>query len=440
MMGRNPIGGFFSGGLFGSTSASSSPRADSQQDHDDEVEDVEQESPKETQASGWNFGGFMKTIAEKSGGVLQTYQQDLKEFGLGLKKETETITGVTAHVVKDLPASLETGATVAQESLETVGQTLEEFGSSVWRGTSEIFAQVKEAVLTVDEDTPGSSSLESHSSLGDSSASLSNTKFSRYEAQVNAMQRDSGTYCDEPEDENDFATWVADFNLNDRSEEIEEILSTNAFMQELQSQIVPVVVEHGTFWTRYFYRLNKLQQIENARVNLVKRATDGEEEEDLSWDVDEEKEVEEDVAPSAIEEAAELTEALPSTTRSIEVPEVASTEEAHDEEEAKSEGSAASEWLVVSEQDKGSGSSEPKTSPSSPISERHEPESSVPANSEQHEVDEAELDQLGDLSIDDDNEISVTKEKKGEEKAPTAPKGLDIAAGDENEEDWGEWE
>lgn len=50
----------------------------------------------------------------QSGGVLQTYQQDLKEFGLGLKKETETITGVTAHVVKDLPASLETGATVAQ--------------------------------------------------------------------------------------------------------------------------------------------------------------------------------------------------------------------------------------------------------------------------------------------------------------------------------------
>jgi len=41
--------------------------------------------------------------------------------------------------------------------------------------TSEIFAQVKEAVLTVDEDTVGNSSLESRSSLGDSSASLSNT-------------------------------------------------------------------------------------------------------------------------------------------------------------------------------------------------------------------------------------------------------------------------
>lgn len=41
--------------------------------------------------------------------------------------------------------------------------------------TTEIFAQVKEAVLTVDEDTAGGSNLESHPSSGDLSASLSNT-------------------------------------------------------------------------------------------------------------------------------------------------------------------------------------------------------------------------------------------------------------------------
>lgn len=30
------------------------------------------------------------------------------------------------------------------------------------------------------------------------------------------MQRDSSTYCDEPEDENDFASWVATFIMDDR--------------------------------------------------------------------------------------------------------------------------------------------------------------------------------------------------------------------------------
>jgi hypothetical protein len=42
-------------------------------------------------------------------------------------------------------------------------------------------------------------------------------------------------------------------------------------MQELQNQIVPLVVDYDMFWTRYFFRLHKLQQVENARANLVKR-------------------------------------------------------------------------------------------------------------------------------------------------------------------------
>ena len=44
--------------------------------------------------------------------------------------------------------------------------------------------------------------------------------------------------------------------------------------------------------------------------------------------------------------------------------------ETHDEEEAKSERSAGSEWLVVSE-GRDAGSSQPKTSSSSSISERY---------------------------------------------------------------------
>ncbi|XP_024368711.1 uncharacterized protein [Physcomitrium patens] len=440
MMGRNPIGGFFSGGLFGSTSSSSSPRAESSQEHDDDdVTNKEQESPRESQSSGWNFGGFMKTIAEKSGGVLQTYQHDLKEFGIGLKKETEVITGATAHVVKDLPSTLETGATVAQESLETVGQTLEVFGSTVWKGTTEIFAQVKE-VLTVDEDAEGNSGLESYLSTGDSSASHSNTKYSRYESQVHAMQRDSSTYYDEPEDENDFASWVATFNLDDRKGEIEQILATSPFMKELQNQIVPSLVEYDTFWTRYFYRLNKLQQIENARVKLVKRAIDGEEDEDLSWDVDEEKDeeiqVDEPVVPAGTVVQDNKPNEIILPTRSVEDPLVSSAEDVHDEEEVKSEGSAGSEWLVVSE-GKGSGSSEPKTSPSSPVSERKETESSTPKKPEDHEVNEAELDQLGDLSLGDGVEVPV--QNKEEEKKVSTLKDHDVT-NEENEEDWGEWE
>lgn len=37
------------------------------------------------------------------------------------------------------------------------------------------------------------------------------------------------------------------------------IPQSNAFMSELQNRIVPLIVEHDVFWTRYFYRLAKLQ-------------------------------------------------------------------------------------------------------------------------------------------------------------------------------------
>jgi hypothetical protein len=89
--------------------------------------------------------------------------------------------------------------------------------------------------------------------------------------QVRAMQRDSSTYCDEPKDVDEYEAWIRSFRIDDRKDEIEELLSSNAFMQELQNRIVPLVVEYDVFWTRYFFHLHKLQQVENARANLVKR-------------------------------------------------------------------------------------------------------------------------------------------------------------------------
>ena len=68
------------------------------------------------------------------------------------------------------------------------------------------------------------------------------------------MQRNSGTYCDEPEDAGDYAAWLADFDLAARKADIDEITAGNAFMAELQARIVPLIVRYDVFWTRYFYQ------------------------------------------------------------------------------------------------------------------------------------------------------------------------------------------
>ncbi|KAH9559990.1 hypothetical protein CY35_06G083900 [Sphagnum magellanicum] len=312
------------------------------------------------QARGWNFGAFVKNLAEKSGGVLQAYQHDLQEFGIGLKKETAA--------VARLPLYLESAASVARvpsftvESLETVGQVVEDFRSSVWRGTTEILAQVKEAVLSIDEEA----ATTTHSDA--LATPFSNAKYNRYESQVRAIQSDIGTYSDEPEDAYEYGAWLMSFSINSRKDEIDKILSSNALMQELQNQIVPLVVDYDMFWTRYFFHLHKLQEVENARANLVKRATVIEDE-DLSWDVEEDKEEEEDREKQELKGASkakesEITSVSDITTPILEGPEFRGSistapvdlslalmaEDAHYEEEARSEGSTGSEWLVIPEE------------------------------------------------------------------------------------------
>ncbi|PIA44748.1 hypothetical protein AQUCO_01700382v1 [Aquilegia coerulea] len=225
----------------------------------------------------WDFGGLIKTLASKSETVIQTYRRDLEEFGSGLKKETEIIREVASRAVKELPASIEVGASVAQESIESVGHVIDEFGTSVWRGTSEIIANSKESILSPNNKIENSS---------DSSEYFRNSKrYSRFEMQVHAIQCDKNTYCEEPDDLDDFGKWKSGFVLEEKNEEIENLLEENAVIEEVFAKLVPSVVDFEMFWSRYFYRVYKLKQVEDARANLVKRAISGEEE-DLSWDVD----------------------------------------------------------------------------------------------------------------------------------------------------------
>eukprot|EP01018_Ginkgo_biloba_P026986 Gb_37621 [translate_table: standard] len=236
----------------------------------------------------WNFGSLVKSLTSKSEEVIEAYRRDLEEFSTGLKKETEVIREVASRAVKDLPNSLEVGASVAQESLESVGQVIDDFGSSVWRGTTDILAHGKDSILKIDEEN-----VSDQGSVHNNSSVYGNVnvqrKYSRFEAQIRAMQLDSNTYCEEPEDIEDYEAWKSGFRLEDREEEVEILCKENVFMEEVNSRLVPKTVDYETFWTRYFYRLHKLKQAEEARADLVKRAIISQEEEDLSWEVDDEE-------------------------------------------------------------------------------------------------------------------------------------------------------
>ncbi|PPD87961.1 hypothetical protein GOBAR_DD15097 [Gossypium barbadense] len=159
----------------------------------------------------------LKTLASKSESVIESYRKDFEELGSGLKKETEIIKSVVSRAVTD---SLDTGASVAQEKLESVGQAIDDIGSSVWKSTAQIISHGKDTFLSPSDD-----------------------------------------YDSDPENSRN-----RKLNINSNS------------------------VNEKRYWSNYFYKLSELIKAEEARAKLVKRAISGEEDEDLSWDIDEDDE------------------------------------------------------------------------------------------------------------------------------------------------------
>ncbi|XP_050220557.1 uncharacterized protein LOC126670778 [Mercurialis annua] len=235
--------------------------------------------------STWSFGGLIKSLATKSESVIETYRKDFQELGSGFKEETAVIREVASRAVKDLPASFEVGASVAQESLETVGQAIDDIGATFWNSTAQIISHGKTSILASSSDSNYYDSDENHQR----SSNLNLKQYSRFDMRVNAIQCDFNTYCNEPEDKVDYENWrLGVFNMEDTESEINSLISENKVIKEIYDEVVPSKVDNQTFWSRYFYKLHKLKRAEEARSLLVKRAIS--DEDDLSWDFEDEDE------------------------------------------------------------------------------------------------------------------------------------------------------
>ncbi|KAF3457233.1 hypothetical protein FNV43_RR01890 [Rhamnella rubrinervis] len=278
-----------------------SQREDQREEEEDEDDSAPEPNPtnQDTDANAaWSFGGLIKTLATKSESVIQNYRRDLEDFGTGLKKETSSIREVASRAVKDLPSSLEVGASVAQESLESVGQAIDDIGSTVWKSTAGIIAHGRDALLASElhsSDNNNDDEDNKKQQLSSSSSRSLNLKpYSRFEAQVRAIQSDKDTYLEEPEDLKNYEDWKSEFALDNKGNEIENLMRENEAIGEIYEKIVPDKIEHESFWCRYFYRVHRLKEAEDARAKLVKRAISGEDDEDLSWDFDDDDEEEVD--------------------------------------------------------------------------------------------------------------------------------------------------
>ncbi|XP_010522686.1 PREDICTED: BSD domain-containing protein 1 [Tarenaya hassleriana] len=373
-------------------SGSESPRTSEEQQNPDTIPSPEKSNPSD--GGLWSFGGLMKTLATRSESVLETYRRDLQEFGSGLKKEIE----------------------VAQGSLGTVGHAIDEIGSSVIKGTAEIIAHGKEAILAAGNESDSSDNNSSKSYGGRDS--FSSKPYSRFDAQVRAVQGDVNTYCDEPEDLDDYKKWESTFSLDQKDGDLERLMEENGDMRGIYKRVVPNMVDQETFWFRYFYKVHKLKQAEDLRVNLVKRAISLEDEEELSWDIDDEDESSEKVAETSKEVAKMKLEENEEGNRGDQeqkakddgknadsVTEVNDVDSKKDEasEEKKEERNKEipeSKTVVVGE------ASESEAAPSGDLIKHSGGISSASAQPSVQEEDELGWDEIEDLSTIDEKEVT----------------------------------
>lgn len=234
----------------------------------------------------WEFGSTLfSAIASKSETLLDNYYKDIQEFSSGLKKETSVIRQAASRAVQNLPYRLESGAAIAQESLEAVGQAIDNVGTTV----SEIIA--KDLNLASQGGFFGAHFDQIGGDVGDrvnygkDSGFSENVKpYSRIDAMVRSLQCSVKTYCEEVED-SDYIEWKMGFRLVEKGGEIERLVEGNGVIREIYDEVVPKKVDEETFWCLYFYKVQKVIDAEEARARFVKRAI-VEEEEELSWDVD----------------------------------------------------------------------------------------------------------------------------------------------------------
>ncbi|KAI7842825.1 hypothetical protein COHA_003571 [Chlorella ohadii] len=264
---------------------------------------------------------------------LEAFQQGAKEDAAAVGKGADIVVHKAREAAEHLPTQLDqlhlpaalhlpesatalqaragAASAAAREKAEKGLASLGALGSKLVLGTHDLFEQISHAVqnemaLTEQHVTGGQ-----HGQTG-AAGGAGQQRYSRFEADVAAMQRDSSTYCDEPEDTEEFEAWLAGFDLADRKPDIDQLIAENTFMSELQARIVPLIVEYDAFWTRYFYRLHRLEQKHAQFQQLTQRTLAAQEEEEVGWGSDEDEE-QALAAASPVSTAPSLAAAAPPT-------------------------------------------------------------------------------------------------------------------------------
>jgi len=152
----------------------------------------------------------------------------------------------------------EDNALDVQDTFEQVGEKIELLGQKMFQGAGQLANLVKVTTREAIEETKDVLK-ETRDAFAAKEIKTPRREKDEFETRLQAIQRDSGTYTDEPEKSKLFDYFTKNFSRDLREKDITDVLSSNNFMKELFARIVPGIVDEDAFWCRYFFKVYALE-------------------------------------------------------------------------------------------------------------------------------------------------------------------------------------
>ncbi|AGO13160.1 AaceriAFR008Cp [[Ashbya] aceris (nom. inval.)] len=233
---------------------------------------------------------------QQQDGAANPHDERTEQVFHTLEREVEKQYQRTADVIKKLmnddeyvelqlplDANLTEKAQSVLNSLDKNLHTVEETAQSYWNQVSQksfwssmtgsISGKLNNVVKFVEGD-PDNTSTNNKSTTQDSG--------SRTAAQLWQLSTDQNLYLA-------YKDQIPDLNIDERTEEIAELLKQDEALRKLMNTIVPTRIKYATFWAIYFSKRDKLLSIEeNRRSVLEGYDMKSKLKEELTWDDDDE--------------------------------------------------------------------------------------------------------------------------------------------------------
>jgi hypothetical protein len=146
-----------------------------------------------------------------------------------------------------------------QETFEQVGEKIELLGQKMFVGAGKLIDQVKETTRDAIEETKEVIKETRYAFEAKDSPKVPRRGRDEFALRMQAIQRDSATYCDDPKSMKLFEHFSENFTIADHGQDIVTTLNSNNFMKELFARIVPTIVDEEIFWRRYFFKVYELE-------------------------------------------------------------------------------------------------------------------------------------------------------------------------------------